>query len=84
MSQKLTAIRVFDETGGRVWRGQCVTDPERIKRAVKGYAGEDARIGIETGHLLSLGIGVKRIVFSCEGHASVRDRRDGRHMMRLA
>jgi len=49
VSQKLTAICVVDETGRRLWRGQCVTDPERIEQAVRGHAGKDARIGIETG-----------------------------------
>lgn len=34
VSQKLTAICVVDETGRRLWRGQCATDPERIKRTV--------------------------------------------------
>ena len=26
VSQKLTAIYVVDETGRRLWRGQCATD----------------------------------------------------------
>jgi transposase len=49
VSQKLTAICVVDETGRRLWRGQCATDPGQIERMVKGHAGEDARVGIETG-----------------------------------
>src|ERR1700710_613374 len=49
VSQKLTAICVVDETGRRLWRGQCATDPGQIERAVRGHAGEDARIGVETG-----------------------------------
>ncbi len=49
VSQKLTSICVVDEIGRRLWRGQCVTDPEQIARAVRGHAGEDASIGIETG-----------------------------------
>ena len=49
VSQKLTAICVVDETGRRLWRGQCATDPGQIDRTVKGHAGEEARIGIETG-----------------------------------
>ena len=49
VSQKLTAICVVDETGRRLWRGQCATDPGQIERTVKGHAGEDAGIGIETG-----------------------------------
>ena len=27
VSQKVTAICVVDETGRRLWRGQCATDP---------------------------------------------------------
>jgi len=49
VSQKLTAICVVDETGRRLWRGQCATDPGQIERMVRGHAGEDARIGVETG-----------------------------------
>ena len=49
VSQKLTAICVVDETGRRLWRGQCATDPDGIERAVRGHTGEEARIGIETG-----------------------------------
>ena len=49
VSQKLTAICVVDETGRRLWRGGCATDPGQIERMVRGHAGEDARIGVETG-----------------------------------
>lgn len=49
VSQKLTALCVVDETGRRLWRGQCATDPGQIERMVRGRAGEDARIGVETG-----------------------------------
>lgn len=49
VSQKLTAICVVDETGRRLWRGQCATDPGQIERAVRGQAEADARIGVETG-----------------------------------
>ena len=41
VSQKLTAICVVDETGRRLWRGQCATDPGQIERMVKGHAGGD-------------------------------------------
>lgn len=51
VSQKLTSICVVDETGRRLWRGQCGTDPEQIARVVRGHAGEDAGIGIETGQM---------------------------------
>ena len=49
VSQRLTAICVIDETGRRLWRGQCASDPEQIEHAVKGHAGDDTRLGIETG-----------------------------------
>ncbi len=48
-SQKLTAICVVDETGRRLWRGQCATDPGQVERTVRGHAGGDAKIGVETG-----------------------------------
>ena len=31
VSQKLTAICVVDDTGRRLWRGQCTSDPEQIE-----------------------------------------------------
>jgi len=49
VSQKLTSICVVDETGRRLWRGQCATDPSSIEQVVGGHAGEDARVGVETG-----------------------------------
>ncbi len=49
VSQKLTSICVVDETGRRLWRGQCSTDPDQLEQMVKGHAGEDARVGLETG-----------------------------------
>jgi transposase len=49
VSQKLTAICVVDETGRRMWRGQCTSNPMQIEWSVRRYAGENARIGIETG-----------------------------------
>jgi transposase len=49
VSQRLTAICVVDDSGRRLWRGQCASDPEQIKRAVQRHGGEDVRVGIETG-----------------------------------
>ncbi len=49
VSQKLTSICVVDDTGRRVWRGQCRSDPEAIERTVRGRAGDDVSISIETG-----------------------------------
>ena len=49
VSQKMTAICVVDNAGRRLWRGQCPTIPEQISILVRRHAGDDARIGIETG-----------------------------------
>jgi len=69
VSQKLTAICVVDETGRRLWRGQCTTDPGHIERTVRGHAGSDAHAGPETGpmtpwfvnELRGQGLGVTRL-----------------------
>ena len=49
VSQKMTAICVVDNASRRLWRGQCPTVPEQITVLVRRRAGDDARIGIETG-----------------------------------
>jgi hypothetical protein len=49
VSQKITVICVVDDAGRRLWRGQCPTVPEQITVLVRRHAGDDARIGIETG-----------------------------------
>jgi transposase len=49
VSQKLTAICVIDDTGCKLWRGQCSSDPAQIELAVRRHTGDGARIGIETG-----------------------------------
>ena len=49
VSQRLTWICVVDDIGGRLWRGQCATDPGHIAEVVRRHAGDDARIGIEIG-----------------------------------
>ena len=49
VSQKMTAICVVDNVGRRIWRGQCPSVPEQIGGLVRRHAGDDARIGIETG-----------------------------------
>lgn len=49
VSQKLTAICVVDDTGRRLWRGQCRSDPDQVERAVRRHGGDAARLGIETG-----------------------------------
>jgi hypothetical protein len=35
VSQKLTSICVVDETGRRLWQGQCRSEPEPIERVVR-------------------------------------------------
>ena len=49
VSQNMTAICVVDSSGRRLWRGQCTTDTEHIKRTVGQHGGADARVGLETG-----------------------------------
>ena len=49
VSQKMTAICVVDNSGRRLWRGQCPSVPEEIHCVVGRHAGDDVRIGIETG-----------------------------------
>jgi transposase len=47
VSQKLTAICIVNDTGRRLWRGQCASDPEQIELAIRRHGGDEARIGIE-------------------------------------
>ena len=49
VSQWTTAICVVDAGGRRIWRGVRASVPEVIEQAVRRHAGQDARIGIETG-----------------------------------
>ena len=49
VSQKMTAICVVDDSGRRLWRGQCRSIPDEIEATVLRHAGGDARIGVETG-----------------------------------
>jgi transposase len=51
VSQKTTSICVVDEQGRRLWRGVCTTHPDPIATRVLRHAGEDAKIGIETGSM---------------------------------
>ena len=52
VSQRMTAICIVDEAGHRLWRGQCRSVPSEIEKTVRQHAGEDARIGIETGSIV--------------------------------
>ena len=49
VSQKMTAICVVHPAGNRIWRGVCVSAPEQIDAAIRRHAGDDARVGLETG-----------------------------------
>jgi len=49
VSRKMTAIGVVDNAGLGLWRGQRPTAPEQIAATVRRPAGDDPRIGIETG-----------------------------------
>jgi hypothetical protein len=46
ISQKRTALSVVDNTGRRLWRGQCPTAPEQIEQAIRRHAGDGAAIAI--------------------------------------
>ena len=54
VSQKLTSICVVDDTGRRVWRGQCASDPDQIARLISLHAGDDGVITVPQGSVLSL------------------------------
>ena len=49
VSQKLTAICVVDDTGRRLWRGQCTSDPEQIECTIRRHCEDEPRLDIETG-----------------------------------
>jgi transposase len=49
VSQKTTAICVVDTNGARLWRGVCASNPDQIEAAVRRHAGDDAKVGVETG-----------------------------------
>ena len=49
VSQKTTAICVVDTNGTRLWRGVCASNPDQIEAAVRRHAGDDAKVGVETG-----------------------------------
>lgn len=49
VSQMMTSICVVDAEGRRIWRGQCASAPEQTEQAIRGHAGYDVRISIETG-----------------------------------
>ena len=38
VSQRMTAICIVDETGHRLWRGQCRSVPSEIEKTVRQHA----------------------------------------------
>jgi transposase len=51
ISNEETAIHVLDENGRTVWRGKRASDPEALATALRRYAPELVRVGLETGFL---------------------------------
>jgi transposase len=51
VSQKTTSSCVVDEQGRRLWRGVCDTHPDPIATRVLRHAGENAKLGVETGSM---------------------------------
>src|SRR5918997_5111860 len=51
VSNQETAIHVVDEAGRTVWRGKRASDPEALAAALRRYAPELVRVGLETGSL---------------------------------
>jgi len=51
VSNDETAIHVLDESGRTVWRGKRPSDPEALATALRRYAPELVRVGLETGFL---------------------------------
>jgi transposase len=49
VSQKTTAICVVDAAGKTIWRGACASSPDQIEAKIRRHAGDEARIGVETG-----------------------------------
>jgi transposase len=51
VSLEETKIHILDETGARVWRGKCPSDPDPLEAVLRKHAPHAERIGIETGPL---------------------------------
>ena len=51
VSNEETAIHVVDEAGRTVWRGKRASDPEALATALRRYAPDLVRVGLETGFL---------------------------------
>src|SRR5215210_1790091 len=51
VSEKETAIHVLDEHGKLVWKGKRPSEPDALAAALRRYAPELVRVGLETGRL---------------------------------
>lgn len=51
VSLEETKIHVLDETGARLWRGECPSHPDALEKVVRKHAPQAERIGLETGPL---------------------------------
>ena len=51
VSDKDTANHVLDEQGKLVWKGKRASEPEVLATALRRYAPELQRVGLETGQL---------------------------------
>src|SRR3954465_9684262 len=51
VSNDETALHILDEAGRTVWRGKRPSDPEALATALRRYAPELVRVGLETGFL---------------------------------
>jgi transposase len=51
VSQEVTHLCVVDSKGETVWQGRCPSTPAAIAETIEAYAGDVARIGLESGAL---------------------------------
>ncbi len=58
VSQDVTHICVVDRDGKKLWEGSCESTPEAIGETIKKQAPDAVKIGLESGHLSTLGTGM--------------------------
>ncbi|GJE68391.1 hypothetical protein LNAOJCKE_5629 [Methylorubrum aminovorans] len=51
VSNEETSIHIIDEAGATVWRGKRASDPDVLTTALRRYAPDLVRVGLETGPL---------------------------------
>jgi transposase len=51
VSMEETKLHVLDESGSRVWRGKCASEPKALAAVIRKHAPQAARVGLETGPL---------------------------------